>query len=309
MNGEKYSYANHMDHRLLPGFERMMIPVKEGAVRTLIAGSGPPLLMLHGDPQTHLCWHKIAPQLTDKFTIVLTDIRGRGETHKPGTSHDHRPYSKREMATEQIDVMRHLGFERFLLIGHDRGARVARRMALDHPRAVERLVVMDIVPALDFYETANAAIAQDYYYFFFLTQPAPNPERLIGGDPRGFMTEILMGLTKDDISYDSGALEAYLQASTTSEAITAMCECFRAGISCDCEDDRADLAASRKIQCPTLVLWGEKGVVGRYFDMREVWQRWTHSVSFAPIPCGHFIPEEEAEIATNVISDFLVDSQ
>jgi haloacetate dehalogenase len=305
VNGEKYSYANHMDHRLLPGFERMMIPVKEGSVRTLIAGSGPPLLMLHGDPQTHLCWHKIAPQLTDKFTIVLTDIRGRGETHKPGISHDHRPYSKREMAIEQVDVMRHLGFERFLLIGHDRGARVARRMALDHPRAVERLVVMDIVPALDFYETANAAIAQDYYYFFFLTQPAPNPERLIGGDARGFMNEILMGLTKDDLPYDSGALEAYLQASTTSEAITAMCECFRAGLSCDCEDDRDDRAAGRKIKCPTLVLWGEKGIVGRYFDMREVWQRWTHSASFAPMPCGHFIPEEAAEISTNVISDFL----
>ena len=128
-----------MDHQLLPGFKRMMIPVKEGAVRTLIAGSGPPLLMLHGDPQTHLCWHNIAPHLTDKFTIVLTDIRGRGETHKPGASHDHRPCSKREMATEQVDVMRHLGFGRFSLIGHDRGARVARRMALDHPIAVERL--------------------------------------------------------------------------------------------------------------------------------------------------------------------------
>ena len=163
MNDDKYSYVNQLDNRLLPGFERMMIPVKEKAIRTLIAGSGPPLLMLHGDPQTHLCWHKIAPPLTDKFTIVLTDIRGRGETHKPGPSHDHRAYSKREMAAEQVDVMRHLGFERFSLIGHDRGARVARRLALDYPRAVERLVVMDIVPALDFYETANAAIAPVSY--------------------------------------------------------------------------------------------------------------------------------------------------
>lgn len=293
-----------MDRRLLPGFERMMIDAGDGAIRTLIGGSGPPLLMLHGDPQTHLCWHRVAPCLAQQFTVVLTDLRGRGESHRPGNSRDHRPYSKRVMAAEQAEVMRRLGFDRFALVGHDRGARVTRRLALDNPERVERLAVMDIVPALDFYDETNAAIAQDYYYFFFLTQPTPRPERLISGNPRAFMSEILMDLTTDANPYDPGALEAYLQASTSETAISAMCECFRAGISCDREDDAADRAAGRKIECPTLVLWGEQGVVGRHFDIPEVWRRWAVAPVFGPMPCGHFIPEEAPELATNALLGF-----
>ncbi len=293
-----------MDSELLPGFERSMVATTEGTVRTLVGGSGPPLLMLHGDPQTHLCWHGIAPQLTDHFTVILTDIRGRGESHKPGHQPDHRSYSKREMATEQVAVMQELGFERFALVGHDRGARVARRLALDHPSKVERLAVMDIVPALDFYERANSAIAQDYFYFFFLTQPHPSAERLISGDPIGFMKQILTGLTEDDVPYHPGALDVYLEASTTEQAITAMCECFRAGITRDVEDDKRDRANGRKIECPTLVFWGEKGVVGRHFDMRQIWRQWTTSVSFAPMPCGHFVPEEAPGLATEHLLAF-----
>ncbi|MDH3671340.1 MAG: alpha/beta hydrolase [Gammaproteobacteria bacterium] len=294
-----------MDRQLLPGFERIMIPLRGGKIRTLVGGSGPPVLMLHGDPQTHLCWHHIAPQLLERFTVVLTDLRGRGESHKPGRTADHRPYSKREMAVEQVHVMQHLGFDRFALVGHDRGARVARRLALDRPDAVTRLAVMDIVPALDFYEEANAEIAQDYFYFFFLTQPAPYPERLIAGDPTAFMSEILTGLTNDGLAYHPGALNAYLCASTAEDAIIAMCECFRAGISCDVEDDKADRAAGREIECPTLVFWGEKGVVGRHFEMRKIWQRWSKSVDFAPMPCGHFVPEEAPTLATRALLTFL----
>ena len=147
--------------------------------------------MLHGDPQTHLCWHLIAPQLAEHFTLVLTDIRGRGETHKPTQSHDHNAYSKRSMANEQVAVMDALGYSRFSLVGHDRGGRVARRLALDHPSVVEQLIIMDIIPALDFYELANTDIAQDYFYFFFLTQAYPLPEMLINGDAELFMRQIL----------------------------------------------------------------------------------------------------------------------
>jgi haloacetate dehalogenase len=155
------------DTKLLPNFNRQILNIEGKDVLAVIGGRGPPLLMLHGDPQTHLCWHLIAPQLAERFTIVLTDIRGRGETHKPPQSKDHNAYSKRSMAREQLLVMRALGHSRFSLVGHDRGGRIARRLALDHPEAVEQLAIMDIVPALDFYQHANAAIAQDYFYFSF----------------------------------------------------------------------------------------------------------------------------------------------
>lgn len=293
------------DARLLPGFERRTIGVNGRKIQALVGGSGPPLLMLHGDPQTHLCWHRTAPALMDSFTVVLTDLRGRGESHKPLPSAEHEAYSKRVMAAEQLSVMQSLGYERFALVGHDRGARVARRLALDHPERITKLVVMDIVPALDFYDGADASIAQDYYYFFFLTQPAPRPERLIAGDPRGFMREILLDLSRRGSPYDAGALETYLQAASTPDAVAAMCECFRAGIVRDVAHDRADRAAGHRIRCPVLVLWGEEGVVGRHFDLPAVWRGWADDVEFAPMPCGHFIPEEVPELVVEKLQSFL----
>jgi len=271
----------------------------------LIAGNGPPLLMLHGDPQTHLCWHHIAPSLAQRFTVVLTDLRGRGESHKPGLSKDSTAYSKREMAAEQAAVMSALGFDTFSLVGHDRGGRVARRLALDFPEKVLKLAILDIIPALDFYEAAQADIAQDYYYFFFLTQPSPVPERLISGDPSGFMDEILNGLSKQPVPYEKDALELYIANAATPEAVTAMCECFRAGIGLDSSHDREDRAAGRHIECPTLILWGENGVVGRHFDVRSIWRRWAPDAEFAPMPCGHFIPEEAPNEVTRALEDFL----
>lgn len=294
-----------LDRALLPGFERRMVPGLGGDILALVGGSGPPLLMLHGDPQTHLCWHPVAPRLAEHFTVVLTDLRGRGESHKPARTPDHRHYTKRRMAAEQLAIMERLGFDRFRLVGHDRGARVARRLALDHPDRVERLAVMDIVPALDFYDRADSAIAQDYFYFFFLTQPHPIPEQLIAGDPRAFMGDILTSLTKPGFAYHQAALEAYVAASTTEEAITSICECFRAGLSGDVADDRADRAAGRRIACPTLVFWGELGVVGRHFDMQRIWTDWAATASFAPMPCGHFIPEEEPDDTTGHLLRFL----
>ncbi|WP_300061877.1 alpha/beta hydrolase [uncultured Roseobacter sp.] len=293
------------DAQLLPGFERRMIETAQGKVLALTTGTGPALLMLHGDPQTHLCWHHIAPKLTDRFTVVLTDIRGRGETHKLGHNPDQNAYTKRDMATEQLEVMRSLGHDTFALVAHDRGARVARRLALDHPKAVAQLVVMDIIPALDFYECSNAQIAQDYFYFSFLTQDYPVPETLIAGDPEAFLKLILTGLSDKAVPYDAHALRAYLEANATPDAITAMCECFRAGFHIDRRHDQADRDIGKKIECPTLVMWGERGVVGTHFDVERIWRAWCEQAQFAPMPSGHFIPEEAPDDVLAALNRFL----
>jgi haloacetate dehalogenase len=293
------------DARLLPGFERRKLHVEGNEILALVAGDGPPLLMLHGDPQTHLCWHCIAPSLVDRFTVVLTDLRGRGEAHKPDRSAGRNAYSKREMAFEQLAVMQSLGFERFSVVAHDRGARVGRRLALDHPESVEQLVVMDIIPALDFYENSNAEIAQDYFYFSFLTQDFPIPERLIAGDPEGFLKLILGGLSDKEVLYDDLAMEAYLTANATPEAITAMCECFRAGYHIDRRHDSEDRAAGKRITCPTLVMWGKNGVVGKHFDVEGIWGAWCLEPRFVPVSSGHFIPEEAPGEALSAIDSFL----
>lgn len=294
-----------LDARLLPGFDRQAVSAPEGDILAVTGGSGPPLLMLHGDPQTHLCWHHIAPVLARDFTVVLTDLRGRGESHKPGPTVDSIAYSKRASAAEQLHVMQTLSFDRFRLVGHDRGARVARRMALDHPQAIERLAVMDIVPALDFYTRTTAEIAQAYFYFYFLTQPHPLPETLIRGDAAAFMSNILTGLSDDVPPYDPDAFQAYLTAATTDAAITAMCECFRAGLSQDIHHDRADRAAGRTIHCPTLVMWGSEGVIGQQFDMPAIWSAWAPGARFAALTCGHFIPEDAPGPALEQLTAFL----
>ena len=303
------SIFEEADAKLLPGFKRQFVNIDGSHILALTAGGGPPLLMLHGDPQTHLCWHHLAPKLTDRFTVVLTDIRGRGESHKPGHAAGNNAYSKREMAIEQIAVMRALGHETFSLVAHDRGARVARRLTLDHPKVVKQLVVMDIIPALDFYENSNAQIAQDYFYFSFLTQDYPIPDRLIAGDPEAFFRLILLGLSDQVVHYDELALSAYIKANTTPDAITAMCECFRAGYHIDQMHDVADRANGKKISCPTLVMWGERGVVGKHFDVRRIWEGWCEQPRFASMPSGHFIPEEAPVEAFAALSNFLVDQR
>ena len=293
------------DAKLLPGFSRQFVDVGGRQILTLTCGTGPAVLLLHGDPQTHLCWHHFAPKLAELYSVVLTDIRGRGDTHLPAQIAQSNAYTKRAMAQEQLSVMRALGHTSFQLIGHDRGARVARRMALDHPQAVERLVVMDIVPDLDFYERSNAEIAQDYFYFYFLTQDYPIPERLIAADPSGFMRLILEGLSDRPVRYDPVVMDAYLAASATPEAIIAMCECFRAGFHIDRLHDAADRDAGKKIDCPALIMWGTRGVVGQHFNMEAIWRGWCNDPRFAPMPSGHFIPEEAAAPALDALRKFL----
>lgn len=297
-----------LDRALLPNFKRQMIDTNGGVIRTLIAGSGSPVLMLHGDPQTHLCWHKVAPQLAEHHTIVLTDLRGRGESHKPSYSHAHAAYSKRAMAIEQQHVMQQLGFERFAVVGHDRGARVARRLALDHPEVVTAAAFLDIVPALDLYQLSNAAIAQAYFYFFFLTQPYPLPEKLIAGAPTAFVKNILVGLSEAAQAFHPDAFELYLEAASSSEAITAMCECFRAGRTRDIEDDEQSLRERQSIHCPALVLWGEQSVVGKHFELEDVWAKWLQQGTFEALTCGHFIPEEVPEQLTQHLLSFFSDA-
>jgi haloacetate dehalogenase len=293
------------DHALLPGFERRLIETEDGPILALTAGEGPPLLMLHGDPQTHLCWHCLAPALAESFRVVLTDIRGRGESHKPGPAGGLAAYSKRTMAAEQVAVMQALGHDSFDLVAHDRGARIAMRLALDHPARVRRLVLMDVVPTWDLYANLTAELAQDYFYFTFLTQDPPIPERLIAGDPRGFLRLILQGLSDRPVAYDPRALEAYLSANATPKGVAAMCQCFRAGYHLDRADEGADRSAGRKIACPTLVMWGERGVIGGHFDLRKIWSGWCEAPSFAPMPGGHFIPEEAAGAALPKLEAFL----
>lgn len=293
------------DECLLPGFRRELVYIHGNPVMTLTAGAGPVLLMLHGDPQTHLCWHHLALQLVDRFTVVLTDLRGRGESHKPGYSVQENAYTKRKMADEQLAVMRALGHKTFSLVGHDRGARVARRLAMDHPEVVDQLVVMDVIPALDFYDLSNAEIAQDYFYFSFLTQDHPVPEHLISGDPEAFLRLILQGLSDRPVQYAPLAMAAYLKANSTTEAITAMCECFRAGFNIDRLHDAEDRKNGHRITCPTLVMWGEKGVVGKHFDVESIWSSWCTQPSFAPMPSGHFIPEEAPGPALAAIKRFM----
>lgn len=294
-----------LDQTLLPGFRRILVSAPEGEILALIGGAGPPVLMMHGDPQTHLCWHGVAPSLVDRYTVVLTDLRGRGESHKPGATADSAAYAKRAMAAEQLAVMEALGFQTFRVVGHDRGARVARRMALDHPDRIDQLVVMDVVPEIDLYAQTNADIAQDYFYFFFLTQPFPLPDDLIKASATPFMRQILTGLSESEPPYDEAALALYIASAGRDESITAMCECFRAGLSHDIFHDREDRAAGRQIACPTLVVWGTEGVVGRHFDVPAVWTAWAPGSRFAPLPCGHFIPEEQPEAVVALLSAFL----
>jgi len=293
------------DAALLPGFERQFVTVDGSKIRALVAGDGPPVLMLHGDPQTHLCWHLIAPDLARDFTVVLTDLRGRGESHCPDGTANGAAYAKRVQAAEQVGVMRALGYERFAVIGHDRGARVARRIALDHPERVTHLAVMDIVPEIDLYDGYTAEVAQDYFYFNFMTQPAPLPEQMITGDAEGFMRAILFGLPGAEPQYDPQALDIYLKSATRLPQISAMCDCFRAGFFLDRAHDSGDRAVGRKITCPTLVMWGENGAVGLHFDVPAVWRKWCSNASFLPLSCGHFIPEEAPLQALAAVRELL----
>ena len=276
---------------LFPGFR--VVDADAGGVRVhaVAGGSGPPLLLLHGYPQTLAIWHKVAPRLAERFTVVCADLRGYGDSGKPATDARHEPYSKRAMARDPVTLMRALGFERFFLAGHDRGGRVAHRLAADHPEAVERLAVLDISPTLAMYEQTDMAFARAYWHWFFLVQKAPVPETMIGADP-AFYLRHKMGDGAAGMSPFAPQAWAEYARCFTAEAIHASCEDYRAAATIDLEHDRADRDAGRKLSCPLLVLWGAHGVVERCFRPLEDWGRVATDVRGRALPAGHYLPEE-----------------
>jgi haloacetate dehalogenase len=272
--------------------ERQTVNGVEIAFRQM--GAGAPLLLVHGFPQTHAIWHRVAPQLASRFRLVMPDLRGYGDSAKPPTTDDHAPYSKRVMAADLVALMRALGHERFSVCGHDRGGRVAHRLTLDHAGRVGRLMVLDISPTLTMYERTTMEFARAYYHWFFLIQPAPLPERLIGAEPLFYLRTKLGGWGSDGTAFfDPRALAEYERCFTPA-AIHAMCEDYRAAATIDLEHDRAD--AGRRIGCPLHVLWGERGVVHRLYTPIADWQTKATTVTGRTTPGGHYIPEESPDL-------------
>jgi haloacetate dehalogenase len=268
---------------------------------------GPPLLMLHGFPQTHVLWHRVAQQLADRFFLVLPDLRGYGDSDKPPGAADHANYSKRTMAADMVALMRLLGHPRFALVGHDRGGRVAHRLAVDHPDAVEKLCVIDIAPTLDMYAATDMRYAQLYYHWFHLIQPAPLPERMIGGDARFYLHWKLGGWGAHGTGYiEPQALAEYERCFCTPEAIHGACEDYRASAGIDLEHDHASREAGQKIACDMLVLWGRRGVVDQLFQPLALWRAQCRGhVDGVRLPAGHFIPEELPEDTAAALLGFL----
>ena len=273
---------------MFEGFELTRIKTEEAEIRLRVGGSGPPLLLLHGHPQTHVMWHKVAPQLANDFTVVAADLRGYGESSKPETTNDHEPYSKRAMARDQMRIMQELGFEQFNVAGHDRGARCAYRMALDHPERVEKLAVLDIVPTGEVFRNLDVDLALEMYHWFFLAQPYDLPERLITPNPDAYYFHGNHELFQPE------ALEDYLRCARKSETIHAFCEDYRAGATVDRVQDDLDYGR-RKITCPLLVLWGKRGSFDRSFDVLDVWKTWAEDVRGRPLDCGHYLAEESPD--------------
>ncbi|HUQ52268.1 MAG TPA: alpha/beta hydrolase [Gammaproteobacteria bacterium] len=264
----------------------------------------PALLLLHGFPQTHAMWHKVADRLSKRFALVIPDLRGYGDSDKPLGSPDHSAYSKRTMALDVLTLMRELGHEQFLVCGHDRGGRVAHRLALDHPQTVRKLVLLDISPTLTMYERTTMEFARRYYHWFFLIQPAPLPERLIGADPSFYLRTKLGALSSEGMApFDARALAEYERCFADDAAIHAMCEDYRAAATIDLTHDRAD--AARRIDCPLHVLWGERGVVQHLFTPLEDWQaKCSYEVTGRALPTGHYIAEEAADLLAAELEAF-----
>lgn len=278
---------------MFEGFERRRIDAGEVEINTLVGGDGPPLLLLHGYPQSHVMWRKVAPALAERFTVVVTDLRGYGDSGKPAGDDRHEAYSKRKMAADQVNVMAALGFGKFQVAGHDRGGRVTHRMCLDHPDRVERACVMDIVPTHTIFANLNTKVAYGYYHWLFLSQPYDLPERLIGADPEYYLRRKLGHWSAGMEGFDDEAMAEYLRCFSDPATIHASCEDYRAAIGIDLEHDEADFDA--RIQCPLLVLWGAKGLMHRNYDVLETWRAKALAPEGGAVDCGHFLPEEAPE--------------
>lgn len=290
--------------RLYPEFSHHTVSANGIHIPYVCAGSGPPLLLLHGFPQTRAIWHKVGPWLARSFTVIAADMRGYGDASKPAGGADHANYSKREMAGDQLALMRAVGYAHFGVVGHDRGARVGHRLAVDHPEVVTKLMLLDVSPTLAMYEQTTQTFASAYWHWFFLIQPAPLPETMIGADPEFFLERFMGGRSAGLTPFTAEAWSEYLRAARDPACLHAMCEDYRAAAGIDLDHDRADRAAGRKIECPVRVLWGKQGVIERCFRPLDDWRRVACEVTGRALDCGHYIAEEAPAALLAEIEDF-----
>ena len=275
------------------GFTLTTVQGPAGPIRLRHGGSGPPLLLLHGNPQTHAMWHLTAPTLAKKFHVICPDLRGYGGSLKPPATPDHAPYAKTEMARDLVAIMEHFGHKTFNVGSHDRGARVAHRLALDFPDRVAKLAVLDIVPTIEHFERADMRFGIGYYHWFWFAQPHPFPEKLINAAPELWWHAHTSREPKTPDFFGADALADYLDAARKPETITGMCEDYRAAASIDLQADRASRAAGVKVQCPMMVLWGSKGKIGQWYDALAIWREYcTKDVIGGPVQSGHYLAEE-----------------
>ncbi|MEU6608337.1 alpha/beta hydrolase [Streptomyces shenzhenensis] len=294
-----------MTDLLPPEFAHRLVDAEGVRINVRVGGDGPPVLLLHGYPQTHLIWHHVAPLLAARHTVVLTDLRGYGDSDKPHSGPDHAAYAKRRMAHDQLLVMRELGFDRFAVVGHDRGGRVGHRLALDHPHAVTALAVLDIVPTRHAFRHADSDFGLGYYHWYFLAAGNDIPEHLIGADP-GFWVRTRMGARHHGGTPISPiAQDEYVRCFSDPAAIHASCEDYRAAASIDLVHDDADAAAGRRVMCPLLALWGEHSFVGRTYDVLDVWRAYATDVQGRALPCDHYVPEEAPARTATLLDAFL----
>ena len=290
------------------GFTLGMHAVGDGELRVRIGGEGPPLLLLHGNPQTHAMWHAVAPALARTHTVICPDLRGYGGSFKPAPSPDHAPYSKRAMARDMAELMTSLGHDRFAVLSHDRGARVAHRLAIDNPGRITRLAVLDIVPTIEHFERTDMSFALGYYHWFWFAQPHPFPEELINAAPAVWFHAHTSREPKPPSFFRQEALDDYLAAAHDPEMIAGMCEDYRAAAGIDLEHDRISRAAGRRVDCPMLVLWGAKGKIGGWYDPVALWRDYANGpVRGHAVDSGHYLAEEAPDEVLAAVAPFLAE--
>jgi haloacetate dehalogenase len=294
------------DSFFFPSFRQSFIKTSGAVINTLVGGKGPPLLLIHGHPLTHVSWHKVAQPLAQEFTVVMTDMRGYGDSSKPEGGADHVNYSKRAMGLDQVEVMKALGFERFQVVRHDRGGRVLQRMMLDHPDVITRGAVLDIAPTDQMYSHTNQEFATKYFWWFFHIQDAPLPETMINAEPEVYIKAHLDAQSRTEGAVTAEAFAEYLRCYRDPACVHGVCEDYRASVTIDMQNLRAD--NGRKVPQPLLALWGAKGTVGQLFDVLSLWRLEAAEVQGEPLPCGHLIPEEAPDALLKSLKPFLVSS-
>jgi haloacetate dehalogenase len=287
------------------GFEEFDIATAGTTIHGRRGGAGPPVLLLHGIPETHQMWHRVAPTLAERFTVIATDLRGFGASGTPPSAPDHAPYSMRELARDQVEVARTLGHDRFAVVGHDRGARCAYRMALDHPDTVTRLAVLDIVPTGDAFRRADKDFSLGYWVWSFLAAPEPVPERLIAAAPDVFVNHMLDAWSDVPDAFPPELRAEYVARFRDPETVHAICEEYRAAATLDYQHDEAD-RGGRRIGCPVLALWSATGAVANWYQPLEIWRAWADDVRGGPLDAGHFLPEEAPDETSRQLVEFLL---